>query len=62
MYVYKNVKKSDDYIQGLMDFTDIWAKFNFPSNSPHIVQGLNNRIEPREYYTLNTYNDLLENI
>lgn len=60
MYVYKNLKKNDDYIQGLISMTDIWAKLKFPKNSPHIVQGLNNNIEPKKYYTLHTYERILK--
>lgn len=60
MYVNKNLKEDNDYIQGLLELTEMWAKFNFPDFSPHIVQGVNNDITPQEYYTLENYNNLLK--
>ncbi|MBP3800973.1 MAG: DUF2247 family protein [Clostridia bacterium] len=59
MYVYINLKKNSDYIQGLIELTELWAKLNFPDFSPHIVQGVNNDIIPQEYYTAENYNNLL---
>ncbi len=59
MYVYINLKKNSDYIQGLIELTELWAKLNFPDFSPHIVQGVNNDITPQEYYTSENYNNLL---
>lgn len=34
----------------LIALTEVWEKFNYPADSPHIVQGFNNSITPQEYY------------
>ena len=35
---------------------DIWAYLEFPPDSPHVFQGINNEITPEEYYTMQNYN------
>lgn len=59
--VYNVLKtKNSNFIDGLMELTDLWASLGFPNDSPHIVQGKGNSITPNEYYTENYYNVLYE--
>jgi hypothetical protein len=61
VYVKKQLSKpSTDFISGLIELGDIWAKFNFPEDSPHIFQGINNDITPEQYYTEENYKKLLK--
>lgn len=56
IYIIKNLPpKRIDYIQGIIELQDIWAKIDFPKDSPLILQGLNNDISPEEFYTENNY-------
>lgn len=50
----------DDCIQGLITLTDFWDKFEFPNDSPHIVQGRDNTISPSDYYNQENYLKLIE--
>lgn len=52
--------KSNDYIDGLIHLGDIWIKLGFPKDSPHIFQGKNNKISPKEYYTKENYEYLYQ--
>jgi len=62
VYVKKQLSKPNtDFINGLIELGDIWAKFNFPEDSPHIFQGRNNDITPEQYYTEENYKNLLKN-
>jgi hypothetical protein len=62
IYVLKHLPNTkDEYIQGLIELGDIWAKFDFPDDSPHVFQGRNNLITPEKYYTKENYEKLLEN-
>lgn len=53
-------KKSSNCIDGLMDLTDLWIELGCPKDSPHIIQGKNNKISPIEYYTDDNYHYLFE--
>lgn len=50
---------SDRPIDGLIELTDFWEKFDYPEYSPHVVQGVRNNISPSEYYTKENYHDLV---
>jgi hypothetical protein len=50
----------DDPIYGPIRLTEFWSKFDFPADSPHIVQGRGNDIEPQDYYAPETFNVLLK--
>ncbi len=55
VYVVKNMpSKNSDYMEGILKFYDIWAKFDFPEDSPFVIEGFNN-ISPENYYTLKNY-------
>jgi hypothetical protein len=55
-YVYKQLgPKLDNYIDGLVELGDIWSKFEFPEDSPHVIQGRNNSITPTDYYKSDNY-------
>lgn len=50
-----------DYLNGLIELTDFWAMFDFPSDSPHTVQGQCNKKSPLEYYTEKNFLRELDN-
>lgn len=61
IYVSKHLPDiQDEYIQGLIELGDIWAMLDFPEDSPHIFQGRNNNITPKEYYNKENYERLLK--
>jgi len=61
LYVIQHLPNIDEeYIQGLIKLGDIWAHFDFSSDSPHAFQGLNNTITPEKYYTKENYEKLLQ--
>lgn len=51
-------QKNNNCIDGLMELTDLWIELGCPSDSPHIIQGKDNQIDPIEYYTDDNYNYL----
>lgn len=51
----EKIAKSNDYMQGLIELTDFWAMFDFPEDSPHVVQGRGNKMSPVDYYTEETF-------
>jgi hypothetical protein len=42
---------SDDPLYGLIALTEFWEKFDYPDDSPHVVQGRGNDQDPQQYYT-----------
>jgi hypothetical protein len=44
-----------DYTFGLTKLEDLWARFDFPDDTPHVIRGKNNAITPDEYYTEKNY-------
>ena len=42
-------------LEGLLELTEFWSMFDYPQFSPHILQGVNNNISPKEYYTEENY-------
>lgn len=52
--------KNDNYINGLIDLATLWCGLRYPSDSPHIIQGKNNNITPKEYYAVGNYDILYE--
>ena len=53
-------KKKSNYVDGLLELTDLWIELGCPADSPHIIQGQDNEISPSEYYTESNYNYLFE--
>ena len=51
---------SDDPLYGLIGLTEVWGNFDYPTDSPHSVQGVNNSLSPQEYYTQDNYNHIIE--
>jgi Uncharacterized protein conserved in bacteria (DUF2247) len=49
-----------DPIYGLTGLTEFWQDCGFPEDSPHIVQGRDNAIDPFEYYTETNYQEVLD--
>ncbi len=52
--------KNDNYIDGLMDLTDLWIGLGYPQDSPHILQGIGNNIAIKDYYTQEYYDFLYQ--
>lgn len=48
-----------DAIYGLIALTEFWQDFGFPPDSPHEVQGRENKIAPDEYYQQENFARLL---
>ena len=38
-------------IYALIALTDFWASYDYPSDSPHVIQGKDNELSPTVYYT-----------
>ena len=56
VYIKKNFPKlNKNIIQGLIELNDLWVKLDFPEDGPYILQGVNNNISPKEYYTEKNY-------
>jgi hypothetical protein len=49
-----------DPLYGLLALTEFWERFDFPSDSPHVVQGRGNQIAPLDYFTEDNYSHLLQ--
>lgn len=56
--VLKN--KNDNFINGLIELTELWIGLGYPADAPHIIQGRDNDISPTEYYTQENYDILFE--
>ena len=48
-----------DPVYGLLGLTEFWSGLDFPADSPHVVQGRGNTIDPVEYYTESTFTEAL---
>lgn len=48
-----------DPLYGLLRLTEFWERFDFPSDSPHVVQGRGNLTTPQEYYTNENFTRLV---
>jgi hypothetical protein len=40
-----------DSVYGLLELTNFWTKWGSPDNSPHVIQGVGNDLNPAEYFT-----------
>ena len=49
-----------DPLYGLLALTGFWERFDFPFDSPHVVQGRGNTTSPPEYYTEANYRALVQ--
>ena len=61
--IYKKIydvikEKNHNFVDGLIQLTELWDKLDYPKDSPHTVQGRNNKISPNEYYTQENYDKL----
>lgn len=48
-----------DPIDGLLELTEFWLGLGFPEDSPHVVQGRDNSIQPGRYYTVAKFQEAL---
>lgn len=53
-------EKKENCVDGLVCLTELWIGLGCPSDSPHIIQGQNNSIEPKDYYSDQNYDLLYE--
>ena len=53
LFLLKRVMKTlgQDPIYGLLKLTEFWSGFDYPADSPHVVQGRHNALSPPEYYS-----------
>jgi hypothetical protein len=49
----------EDPVDALTGLTELWSSLGFPSDGPHIVQGRGNDIDPRDYYTASTRDNIV---
>ena len=49
-----------DPLYGLIQLTEFWEKFDYPNFSPHTIQGVDNNITAKEYYTQENLNKILD--
>jgi hypothetical protein len=47
-------------LSGLIALTSFWERFDYPEDSPHVVQGRGNKLSPSEYYTEVNFRDTVE--
>lgn len=52
---------NNEPIYDLIKLTEFWEMFDYPKDSPHIVQGLHNDILPTDYYTEENYKEIVKN-
>ncbi len=48
-----------DPLNALIELTEFWQSFGFPTDSPHTVQGRGNAILPQDYYTQDSLRRIL---
>lgn len=49
-----------DPVYGLIALTEFWEQFDFPLDSPHVVQGRGNTLSPADYYTEANFRALVQ--
>lgn len=49
----------EDVIARALALTDFWERFDYPTDSPHTVQGRGNRLDPLEYFTSSRVGELV---
>jgi hypothetical protein len=49
----------EDPLYGLLALAEFWERLDFPSDSPHVVQGRGNKIAPTDYFTEDNYRHLV---
>jgi hypothetical protein len=49
-----------DPVYDLIKLTEFWEQFDYPLDSPHVVQGARNNLTPTEYYTLESLRSAIE--
>ena len=52
-------KLPESPLYGLLRLTEFWANFNYPDDSPHIIQGRGNNYTPEVYFTKGNYDVVL---
>lgn len=55
-----NQIQSLDYLYGLIALADAWSLFDYPDDSPYIIQGVANNISPEDYYSNETFKYMIE--
>jgi len=49
-----------DPVYGLTALTEFWERFDYPSDSPHVIQGRENQISPADYFTEDNFRRIVE--
>ena len=61
LFVWKKVSFIDqNYMDFLLDLSDLWIKLGSPKNFPCVIQGVNNDMTPEDYYSLQNYNTVIK--
>jgi hypothetical protein len=57
VYLVKNILDTlpVDYLNGLLELTELWVSLGLPEDCPNIIQSRNNSYTPQEYYTQSMY-------
>lgn len=56
LYVIKNLPSENvSFLGGILALGEIWTKLGFPDDSPHVFQGRNNNVSPKNYYTYENF-------
>jgi hypothetical protein len=51
----------NDPLHGLLQLTEFWSDLDYPSYSPHQIQGVGNTMTPEKYYTSENYKTEIAN-
>jgi hypothetical protein len=61
LWIRDSLPDSDaNHTFGLAKLEDLWARFDFPDDTPHVIRGKGNAITPDEYYTEDNYKTSLK--
>ncbi len=61
LFVWKKAWFTDqNYMDFLLDLSDLWTKLGCPKNFPRVIQGINNDMNPEDYYSLQNYHTVIQ--
>jgi len=63
LFVWKQVSLNDhNYMDFLLGLSDLWIKVGCPKNLSHVIQGVGNNMSPQDYYSLQNYNTIIQEL
>ncbi|MDE6424574.1 MAG: DUF2247 family protein [Ruminococcus sp.] len=63
LFVWKKISMSNqNYIDFLLELSDLWTELGCPKDFPPVVQGVSNIINPTDYYSLKNYNIVIKEL